>query len=641
MLSLNQKQDVSNLSTKLSFPDDATSDSKYPSVLAIKSYVDDKIPVTGIGDMLLAGTQDVTGTKTFNNSAFAMRGPSGVTTIAASATAANTITLPSVSGTLALKNLGLDQFASTSSAQLASVISDKEGSGKLVFGTSPTLTTPTFSAAAGTAPFTVTSATPVAGLSIGGNAATATTATNATKAAITDNTSLNNTVYPTWVSTTSGYQGLNTSSSNLTFNPSTGTLTASYFSGSGTKLTNNTVPIAALVGYPGTATTYLAGNGSWLTMPAGSGTITSVAPVPADGLTVNGSTSAATGSGAITLGISNAGIAFNKLATITSGSLLGNNGSGNAALTADQAKALLSLNNVKNVDQTNADNITTGKIATARLGSGTADGTTYLRGDGIWATITAGSDPALKYYSSATDGKLQAGSSSTLATIPAATPIAGNTAGLMIPADKTKLNNLPDVDITNAPVSGQVLTATSATAATWKTPTGGSGSSLEIYKLSSSASGAAYSVVVKSSGTHITMAYGTNIYGMTGVNGFIITIPSGTVLETIELSITETNTLTNLANGLTTGTMIGLQIVDMNKNCNTSTADLFLPSFDFIALGGTVNNLIGYYNHLSGAKDLSLQIWQVDQGTVTYSLMSSSLDSSLKNKSGFSLKLKY
>jgi len=47
------------------------------------------------------------------------------------------------SGTLA-------QFASTTSAQLAGVISDETGSGSLVFATSPTLTTPNIGAATGT-----------------------------------------------------------------------------------------------------------------------------------------------------------------------------------------------------------------------------------------------------------------------------------------------------------------------------------------------------------------------------------------------------------------------------------------------------------------------------------------------------------
>ncbi|AJY12573.1 hypothetical protein K6W16_10305 [Burkholderia dolosa] len=44
---------------------------------------------------------------------------------------------------IALTSAGLNQFAATTSAQLASVVSDETGSGALVFGTSPTITSPT------------------------------------------------------------------------------------------------------------------------------------------------------------------------------------------------------------------------------------------------------------------------------------------------------------------------------------------------------------------------------------------------------------------------------------------------------------------------------------------------------------------
>lgn len=70
-----------------------------------------------------------------------------------------------------------------------------------------------------------------------GNAATATsatsatTATNATNTAITDDTTTNATMYPTWVTTTTGNLPQKISSTKLTFNPSTGTLTATAFSG--------------------------------------------------------------------------------------------------------------------------------------------------------------------------------------------------------------------------------------------------------------------------------------------------------------------------------------------------------------------------------------------------------------------------
>ena len=52
-------------------------------------------------------------------------------------TADRTIVIPDVSGTMRLSTNKLSGFAATSSAELAGVISDETGSGKLVFGTSP------------------------------------------------------------------------------------------------------------------------------------------------------------------------------------------------------------------------------------------------------------------------------------------------------------------------------------------------------------------------------------------------------------------------------------------------------------------------------------------------------------------------
>jgi hypothetical protein len=76
-------------------------------------------------------------------------------------------------------------------------------------------------------------------------ATTATTATNATNTAITDNTSSSSTWYPTIVSATTGNLPQTTSSTKLSFVPSTGTLSATVFSGSGASLTS--IPNAALV----------------------------------------------------------------------------------------------------------------------------------------------------------------------------------------------------------------------------------------------------------------------------------------------------------------------------------------------------------------------------------------------------------
>ena len=63
------------------------------------------------------------------------------------------------------------------------------------------------------------------------------TATNATNTAITDNTSSSATWYPTIVSATTGNLPQTTSSTKLSFVPSTGVLSATSFSGAGTGLT--------------------------------------------------------------------------------------------------------------------------------------------------------------------------------------------------------------------------------------------------------------------------------------------------------------------------------------------------------------------------------------------------------------------
>jgi len=70
-----------------------------------------------------------------------------------------------------------------------------------------------------------------------GSATTATTATNATNTAITDDTTTITAVYPTWVTTTTGNLPQKTSSTKLSFIPSTGVLTATGFAGAGTGLT--------------------------------------------------------------------------------------------------------------------------------------------------------------------------------------------------------------------------------------------------------------------------------------------------------------------------------------------------------------------------------------------------------------------
>jgi len=204
----------------------------------------------------------------------------GVTTFSAGTTGLTPSTATSgavtLAGTLAVANggTGITAFGTGVATALGANVT---GSGSIVLATSPTLVTPalgtpasgvvtnltgtasiningtvgattattgafttvsatgviTSTLATGTAPFTVASTTQVANL----NAATAGTATNATNTAITDDTTTATTVYPTWVTTTTGNLPQKTASTKLSFVPSTGTLTATAFVGSGAGLT--------------------------------------------------------------------------------------------------------------------------------------------------------------------------------------------------------------------------------------------------------------------------------------------------------------------------------------------------------------------------------------------------------------------
>jgi hypothetical protein len=111
-----------------------------------KNYLDNTVlapsnltgPITSVGSATSIASQTGTGTKFVVDTS-----PTLVTPVlgVATATSINGTTIPSTK-TLVVTTDSLAVHAATTSAQLAGIISDETGSGALVFGTSPTLVTP-------------------------------------------------------------------------------------------------------------------------------------------------------------------------------------------------------------------------------------------------------------------------------------------------------------------------------------------------------------------------------------------------------------------------------------------------------------------------------------------------------------------
>jgi hypothetical protein len=158
-----------------------------------------------------------------------------------------------------------------------------------------------------------------------GSATTATTATNATNIAITDNTTSATTWYPVISTASSGNNPATTSSTKLSFVPSTSTLIATNFAGLASSATNiagganlqipyNTgAGATSFIAAPTIASTFLQYNGTGFVWAAsaGVGTVTSVGQTFTGGLiSVSGSPITTAGTLALTVAGTSGGIPY-------------------------------------------------------------------------------------------------------------------------------------------------------------------------------------------------------------------------------------------------------------------------------------------------------------------------------------------
>ena len=261
------------------------------------------------------------------------------------------------------------------------------------------------------------------------SATTATTATNATNIAITDNTSSASTYYPVLSLNSSGNNAATTSSTKLSFVPSTGVLSATQFSGSGAGLTS--IPNSALTNYTISGVSL---GGSLFNLTAGTGISFS------SGTTYNGSA-------AITINSTGTG-------TVTSVSVVSANGFAGTVATATTTPAITISTSITGVLKGNGT-----AISAATAGTDYSAGTSALASGIVYSTTTTGalsiataSQIVTAIGTTAVTNTTNVGITDDSATSSSVYPtwVTANTGNLPVKVTSTKLSFIPSTGVFTA-----------------------------------------------------------------------------------------------------------------------------------------------------------------------------------------------